>query len=88
VPHVKSIVGVDISQGAVDLYNEAVSNQGLSPDEMRAVCAELKGEAGELDDLKFDVVAVSTDSNVSRVGCKFILCSVLRRTTTSSPSTT
>jgi len=59
-PHVKSIVGVDISQAAVDLYNEAVSNQGLSPDEMRAVCAELEGEAGELDDLKFDVVACAS----------------------------
>ena len=60
-PHAKSIVGVDISQRSVDLYNETVFNQGLSPDEMRAVCAELKGEAGELDDLKFDVVAVSTN---------------------------
>jgi len=57
-------VGVDISQGAVDIYNETVSNQGLSPDEMRAVCAELKGEAGELDDLKFDVVAVSISSKM------------------------
>lgn len=52
---------------SVDVYNETVSNQGLSPDEMRAVCAELKGEAGELDDLKFDVVAVSTNLNVFRV---------------------
>ena len=64
-PHAKLIVGVDISQVSVNVYNETVSNQGLFPDEMRAVCAELKGEAGELDDLKFDVVAVSTNPNIS-----------------------
>jgi len=74
-------VGVDISQGAVDVYNEAVSNQGLSPDEMRAVCAELKGEAGELDDLKFDVVAVSYRSKMFSTGCRqpsvYSYCSIL-----------
>lgn len=67
-PHAKSIVGADISQASIDVYNETVSNQGLSPDEMRAVCVELKGEAGELDDLKFDVVVVSTNPNVSHSG--------------------
>ena len=80
-------MGVDISQVSVDVYNETVSNQGLSPDEMRAVCAELKGEAGELDDLKFDVVAVSTDSHVFYSGCQSFLYSVPRRTTTLPPST-
>ncbi|OSD02116.1 S-adenosyl-L-methionine-dependent methyltransferase [Trametes coccinea BRFM310] len=55
-PHVKSIVGVDISQASVDQYNANASNQGLTPDEMKAVCTELRGEAGELDDAKFDVV--------------------------------
>ncbi|KIM49738.1 hypothetical protein M413DRAFT_438880 [Hebeloma cylindrosporum] len=59
-PHAKSIVGVDISQKSVDVYNDTVSKQGLNPDEMRAVCVELKGEAGELDDLKFDVVACAS----------------------------
>jgi len=88
VPHAKSIVGVDISQASVNVYNETASNQGLSPDEMRAVCTELKGEAGELDGLKFDVVAVSTNSNVFCSGCQSLLYSVLRRTTTLPPSTT
>ncbi|OJT06246.1 hypothetical protein TRAPUB_2927 [Trametes pubescens] len=58
-PHVKSIVGVDISQASVDAYNAQASNQGLEPEEMRAVCAELKGASGELDDAKFDLVVCS-----------------------------
>ncbi|KAI0695119.1 S-adenosyl-L-methionine-dependent methyltransferase [Cerioporus squamosus] len=54
--YVKSVVGVDISQASVDLYNSQASNQGLALEEMRAVCAELKGEPGELDGLKFDII--------------------------------
>ncbi|KAM5542807.1 hypothetical protein V8D89_003768 [Ganoderma adspersum] len=54
--YVKSVIGVDISQVSVDQFNAQAENQGLEPDEMRAVCAELKGEPGELDGLKFDVV--------------------------------
>ena len=57
-PYAKSIVGVDISQGVVDRYNLSVSNQGILPEEMRAVCAELKGRDEELDRLKFDVITV------------------------------
>lgn len=57
-PYAKSIVGVDISQGVVDRYNLGVSNQGILPEEMRAVCAELKGRDEELDGLKFDVITV------------------------------
>jgi hypothetical protein len=57
-PHTASIVGVDISQGMVDLYNRRVSNQGITPDEMKAVCVELRGVPGELDDAKFDVIVV------------------------------
>ena len=57
--YVKSVVGVDISQVSVDLYNTQASNQGLAPEEMRAVCTELKGEPGELDGLKFDIIVVS-----------------------------
>ena len=57
-PYAKSIVGVDISQGVVDRYNLSVSNQGIPPEEMRAVCAELKGGDEELDGLKFDVITV------------------------------
>lgn len=60
-PSCKKIVGVDISQGMVDWYNTRVANQGLDPEEMKAVCVELKGERqpDELDGVKFDVVIVS-----------------------------
>ncbi|ESK92207.1 hexaprenyldihydroxybenzoate methyltransferase [Moniliophthora roreri MCA 2997] len=56
LPHVRSILGVDISQSMVDKYNEQANNQGMEPNEMRAICADLRGEPGELDDSKFDVV--------------------------------
>jgi ubiquinone/menaquinone biosynthesis C-methylase UbiE len=52
-PFCKHIVGVDISQGMVDQYNKRTENQN-----MKAMCAELKGEPGELDDEKFDVIVV------------------------------
>jgi 2-polyprenyl-3-methyl-5-hydroxy-6-metoxy-1,4-benzoquinol methylase len=57
-PYAKRIVGVDISQASVDVFNAAVADQGIAPEEMRAVCAELKGEEGELDGLTFDVITV------------------------------
>ncbi|KAG7453119.1 hexaprenyldihydroxybenzoate methyltransferase [Guyanagaster necrorhizus] len=55
-PHCKSILGIDISQGMVDKYNTRVHNQGIPPEDMRALCIDLKGEEGELDGSKFDVV--------------------------------
>ena len=64
-PYAKSIVGVDISQSVVDHYNQTVSDQGILPEEMRAVCTELKGKDEELDGLKFDVITVSTRSPIS-----------------------
>lgn len=57
-PYAKSIVGIDISQSMVDCYNRKVFNQGIPPEEMKAVCAELRGEAEELGGLKFDVITV------------------------------
>lgn len=58
-PHTKSILGVDISQGMVDQYNKRVENQGISPEEMRAIAVELKGESeDELDGAKFDIIVV------------------------------
>ena len=62
--YVKRVVGVDISQVSVDRYNARASEQGLSPSEMRAVRAELKGEPGELDSARFDVILVSPLSSV------------------------
>ena len=58
-PYTKSIVGIDISPKSVEYYNQRANEQGISPDEMKAVCIELKGEEGELDGAKFDVVTVS-----------------------------
>lgn len=58
IPHAKSILGVDVSQGMVDLYNEAGQKEGFEG--MKAVRADLKGEDGELGGRKFDVVIVST----------------------------
>ena len=52
------IIIVSFTQSQVKQYNLRVENQGIPPEEMRAVCAELKGTAEELDGLKFDVVVV------------------------------
>ncbi|KAA1477672.1 S-adenosyl-L-methionine-dependent methyltransferase [Dentipellis sp. KUC8613] len=57
--YTKKIVGVDISHGMVDQYNKRVNEQGIPPEEMHAVCIELKGEPGELDGAKFDVIVCS-----------------------------
>lgn len=58
-PHVHEIIGVDISQGMVDYYNQRVFNQGIPPEEMRAVCAELTGADTDLDGKKFDIIVCS-----------------------------
>ncbi|KAI0088592.1 S-adenosyl-L-methionine-dependent methyltransferase [Irpex rosettiformis] len=55
-PYVKSIVGVDVSQNAVDAYNARVNQQGLTPEDMNAVRVLLKGEEGELGGKMFDVI--------------------------------
>jgi predicted methyltransferase len=57
MPYAKSILGVDVSQGMVNLYNETGEKEGFSG--MKAVHADLKGEDGELDGRKFDVIIVS-----------------------------
>jgi len=54
--HVKKVVGVDISPNMVELYNESVSNHGVSPEEMQAFCVKLEGKESELDGQIFDVV--------------------------------
>ncbi len=65
----KSIVGVDISQVSVDRYNAQAARLGFSPEKMRAVCVELKGEPGELDGAKFDAVIVSPSFFLSLFPC-------------------
>ncbi|KAF9042159.1 S-adenosyl-L-methionine-dependent methyltransferase [Panaeolus papilionaceus] len=53
---VKSIVGVDISEEAIKKYNELSIKAGYSPDILKGLCFELKGEERELDGAKFDLV--------------------------------
>lgn len=62
-PYVKSILGVDISQGVVDLFNERFAN---NRERFRAIRAELKGEDGELDNEKFDVIIVRKTPALSK----------------------
>ncbi|KAG5641802.1 hypothetical protein DXG03_004168 [Asterophora parasitica] len=64
-PYAKRIVGVDISQGMVDQFNLRVRNQGIPPEEMQAFAVELKGEPGELEDERFDVIVRITTSQTS-----------------------
>lgn len=58
-PHARSVIGVDISKGAVDRYNLRVINEGADPSKIRAIRAELKGEESELHGVKVDAVVVS-----------------------------
>lgn len=73
VPYAKSILGVDVSQEMVDLYNETGGKEGFSG--MKAIRAELKGEAGELDGRKFDVIIVSITPSGGKVHSRIsLLC--------------
>lgn len=58
-PYTKSILGVDISQGMVDHYNFKVLNEGISPDRMKAIRVEPRGNGSELGGQQFDVIVVS-----------------------------
>ncbi|KAF9046337.1 S-adenosyl-L-methionine-dependent methyltransferase [Panaeolus papilionaceus] len=55
-PYAKSIIGVDISPVAIDEFNAKAAEAGHGPDVLRGICTELKGEEGELDGAKFDLV--------------------------------
>ena len=52
----KLIVGADISQAMVDQYNKIVSDHGIPPEEMRAVCVP---PHDKLQGTTFDVIVVS-----------------------------
>ncbi|KAA1477665.1 S-adenosyl-L-methionine-dependent methyltransferase [Dentipellis sp. KUC8613] len=56
---VKTIVGVDISDGMVEQYDKRAQKLGIPREQMHAVCLELKGEPGELDGATFDLVVCS-----------------------------
>ncbi|KAG8217170.1 S-adenosyl-L-methionine-dependent methyltransferase [Butyriboletus roseoflavus] len=54
----KSIVGVDISQGMVDRYNKIVSDHGIPPEEMRAICTTPHEK--QLQGMTFDVIVCAS----------------------------
>ncbi|QRW26838.1 methyltransferase domain protein [Rhizoctonia solani] len=59
-PHTKTLIGVDISPKSVEYYNERVANQGIPPEEMRAICTELvernTSDTDPFDGVEFDVI--------------------------------
>jgi len=55
-PYVKSILGVDISQGVVDLFNKRFADKEADQKRFRAIRAELKGDDSELDNENFHVI--------------------------------
>ena len=57
-PYAKSILGVDISQGVVDLFNKRFADKDADQKRFRAIRAELKGVDGELDNEKFHLIIV------------------------------
>ena len=59
LPYSKKIVGVDISEGAINVFNEWVLQQGIPSEKMYGVAVELKGKEGELGAQKFDVITVN-----------------------------
>ena len=58
-PLSKSVLGVDISQGMVDVYNEEVSKAGIDPSKVRAMVKDITGAPEELEGRKFDVIVCS-----------------------------
>ncbi|EKM50910.1 uncharacterized protein PHACADRAFT_187557 [Phanerochaete carnosa HHB-10118-sp] len=57
-PHVKSLLGVDISSGMVDRFSARAAGLGIAPTKTHAIATELTGSGGELGGAKFDVVLV------------------------------
>ncbi|KAJ8519727.1 hypothetical protein ONZ45_g3353 [Pleurotus djamor] len=52
--YTKRVVGVDVSQSMVDVFNKFASENNM--DSLEAFCVELKGEDKELGGKKFDVI--------------------------------
>ncbi|KAF9254216.1 S-adenosyl-L-methionine-dependent methyltransferase [Marasmius fiardii PR-910] len=59
IPHCKSLIGVDISEGMIGQFVKRFEKQSLPPTKVRGICQELKGEQGELDGQTFDIVVCS-----------------------------
>ncbi|KIJ43976.1 hypothetical protein M422DRAFT_60163 [Sphaerobolus stellatus SS14] len=58
-PYSKSIVGIDIDPSVVEQYNAKILDQGISPEEMRALCVNLSETSSELQGQLFDVIVCS-----------------------------
>ncbi|KAF8579479.1 S-adenosyl-L-methionine-dependent methyltransferase [Ramaria rubella] len=58
-PYCKCIMGVDIDPAAVEQYNSKVDNQGISAEEMHAICVDLHEQHRELEGKLFDVIVCS-----------------------------
>ncbi|CAG8529210.1 16998_t:CDS:2 [Dentiscutata heterogama] len=59
--HVKSVLGVDLSQNMVNEYNKKVLEQGIDKEEMQAICSELKeSEGDQLNGRKFDLIVCAS----------------------------
>jgi len=57
----KLIVGVDISQAMVDQYNKTVSDNGVSLEEMKAICVtEFRENEEQLEGITFDVIVCAS----------------------------
>ncbi|KAF9228820.1 S-adenosyl-L-methionine-dependent methyltransferase [Gyrodon lividus] len=57
----KLIVGVDISQAMVDRYNKTVNDNGVSLEEMHAICVtELREDEKQLEGMTFDVIVCAS----------------------------
>lgn len=77
-----SSLKISLTSSQVDVYNTRANQQGIPPEEMRAVRAVLGDNDDELDGAKFDVVIVrpSRHSNLFRMDIHVlstIVCSVL-----------
>ncbi|CAF3965632.1 unnamed protein product [Adineta steineri] len=57
LPHTKRIVGADLAQGMVDVFNQSVEQQGIASDKLHCVHTDaLKGDQSDLNGLLFDVI--------------------------------
>ncbi|KAI6126110.1 hexaprenyldihydroxybenzoate methyltransferase [Pisolithus croceorrhizus] len=60
-PQAKSIIGVDISQRMVDIYNNSAKEQNLFPNEMKAVRVDrLVENETQLGGMSFDVIVCAS----------------------------
>ncbi|EAU86466.2 hypothetical protein CC1G_11774 [Coprinopsis cinerea okayama7 len=59
LPHVKSVVGVDISDEAIKMLNEKAEQDG-TPDRFKGVCANIESDKDALQGQTFDLIYCSS----------------------------